>query len=54
LEVIISSNPNPNPAMSKCYIQAYRILVGSCSEISTESRVRITVKVLVRTDVSRD
>jgi len=28
LGVNISSNPNPNPAMSDCYIQACRILAG--------------------------
>jgi len=33
------ANPNPNPAMSDCYIQACRI-AGSCSGISTLSRVR--------------
>jgi len=42
------ANPNPNPAMSNCYIQACRIglLAGSCS--GTESRVRVSVKAMVR------
>jgi len=46
--VNISSNLNPNPATSDCYIQACRILAGSCSGISTVSRVRVIVKVTVR------
>jgi len=44
------ANLSPNPAMSDCYIQACTILAGSCSGISTVSRVRIRVrlKVMVR------
>jgi len=42
------ANPNPNPAMSDCYIQTCRIalLAGSCSGMV--SRVRISVKAMVR------
>jgi len=42
-----NSNPNSNPAMSNCYIQACRILAGSCSGISMVHRVRVMVKVTV-------
>jgi len=45
LGVNISSNPNPNPAMSGCYIQGCGILAGGCSGISTVSRVRVRVNV---------
>jgi len=41
-------NPNPNTAMSDCYIQACRILEGGRSGISMVSRVWIRVKVMVR------
>jgi len=41
-------NPNPNPAVSDYYIQTCTILAGSCSGISTVSRVRDRVKVSVR------
>jgi len=44
----ISSNPNPNPAMSDCYIQVCRILAGGSSGISAVSRVSVMVKVMVR------
>jgi len=44
--VIISSNPNH--ATSDCYVQACRILAGGCSGISTVSRVRVMVMVMVR------
>jgi len=41
-------NPNPNPAMSDCYVQACRIclLAGSCN--GTVSRVRVSIKTIVR------
>jgi len=42
------ANPNPNPAMSDCYIQACRILAGDCSGISTVSRGKVMVNVTVR------
>jgi len=41
-------NPNPNPAMSDCCIQACTMLVGSCCGISMVSRLGVTVKVTVR------
>jgi len=47
LGVNISSNPNPNPAMSDGYIQACRVQAGGCSWIITVSRVRVTVEVTV-------
>ena len=34
--------------MPDCYIQGCRILVGSCSVLSTVSRVRVMLKVMVR------
>jgi len=42
------ANPNPNPAMSDCYIQACGIglLAGGCSGMV--SRVRVSVKAMVR------
>jgi len=45
---MFSLYPNPNPAISDCYIQACRILAGGCSGISTVRRVRVRVKVRVR------
>jgi len=53
---LIYANPNPNPAMSDCYIQTSRIQTGGCSGNGTVSRVRVRfkVKVRVRTGVSRD
>jgi len=41
------ANLNPNSAKSDSYIQAFRILAGSCSGISMVSRVRVKVKVTV-------
>jgi len=42
------ANPNSNPAIFDCYIQAPRIIAGSCSTINTVRRVRVRVKVRVR------
>jgi len=42
------ANPNPSPSMFDCYIQGCRILAGSCSGISMASRVRVSVKAMVR------
>jgi len=51
-----SDNTNSNPAMSDCYTQSCRILVGGCSEINTVSRVRVREgqRLSLETDVSRD
>jgi len=43
-----SANSNSNPSMPYCYIQACRIPAGSCSGISTVSRVRVRIKVMVK------
>jgi len=42
------ANPNFSSAISDCYIQACKILAGSCSEIATVSRVKVRIKVRVR------
>jgi len=41
------ANPNPNPAMSHCYLKACRIPVSGCSGISMVSMIRVRVKVRV-------
>jgi len=47
VDISSNPNPNPNPATFVCYIQACRILAGSCSAISTVSRVRVMIKFTV-------
>jgi len=43
-----SANADPNPAMSDCCIQAFRMLTSVCCGISIVSRVRFRAKVTVR------
>jgi len=48
------ANPNPNPAMYDCYIQACRkgLLAGGCNGMI--SRVTVSVKVLVRNRCAKE
>jgi len=42
------ANPNPNPAMFNCYIQACRIGLLAGGYSGTVRRVRVSIKAMVR------